>query len=84
MVRCGHREEEPRGRVSELSCFAWGLLGMRNGFDGQPLGLRMFREEVFTALPSSPKLPNRGDLGFGVSGAESCHHGLALERRAGL
>ena len=57
---------------------------MRSGFDGQHLGLRMFRKEAFTALPSSPKLPNWGDLGFGVSGTKSCHHGLALERRAGL
>lgn len=80
----GHREEEPGGQVSELPCFAGGLLGTRSGFDGQPLGLRMFRKEAFTAFPSSPKLLNQGDLGFGVSGAKSCHHDLALERRVGL
>ena len=44
----------------------------------------MFRKKAFTALPSSPKLLNRGDLGFGVSRAKSCHHGLALEQRAVL
>ena len=69
-----------------LSCHA--LPGAFSGrgvaLIGQPFWLRKFRKEAFTALPSSPKLPNRGDLGFGVSGAKSCHHSLALERRAGL